>query len=300
MKMFLLLVLAAVAPQRITNVVDSYPQLSPDGTRLVFQSNRTGNWQLYVAKADGSEPRQVTNLATAVGPSWSPDGTRITFCAEPDGHADIFVMNADGSGVRRLTDHPGDDSHPHWSPDGKRIMFNSSRSTPDPKADWSKQWHEVFSMTPDGGDLRQHTKCRTVCTYPSFSPDMTRLTYRKVIDAPGMQWDLTLGARNSEVFVSNADGTNEVNISNSAAFDGWPTWSPDGKSIAFASNRSGPAYVGQIWLVSPDGKDLRRASDCPGGCVQPWWAADGKAIYVYQTFEDADHEYGNIARIDVR
>ena len=55
-------------------------------------------------------------------------------------------MNADGSGIVQLTRTNGDDSHPHWSADGSRIMFNSSRTTPDSAADWSKQWHELFSM----------------------------------------------------------------------------------------------------------------------------------------------------------
>src|SRR5205807_9726221 len=118
-----------------------------------------------------------------------------------------------------------------WLLIGSRIMFNSSRTTPDPSVDWSKQWHELFSMKPDGTDVKQHTHFRTVCTFGSFSPDMTKITYRKVVDGPSFQWDLTAAGRNSEVFVADVDGSNEVNLSNSAAFDGWPTWSLDGKMI---------------------------------------------------------------------
>ena len=58
---------------------------------------------------------------------------------------------------------------------------------------------------------------------------MKRITYRKVIDGPAFQWDLSAIGRNSEVFVADADGSNEVNASKDAAFDGWPVWSPDGK-----------------------------------------------------------------------
>jgi TolB protein len=114
-----------------------------------------------------------------------------------------------------------------------------------------------------------------------------------------MQWDLTLGARNSEVFVADVDGTNEINLSKSAAFDGWPVWSPDGKTIAFASNRAGPANVGEIYLINPDGSGLRQLTTGPRGFAQPTWSPDGRKIFVYEDVETAEYEYGGIAVIDL-
>jgi Tol biopolymer transport system component len=289
-----------VTSKRLTNVIDSYPQLSKDGKLLVFQSNRSGTMQIYVSKADGTDIRQLTHLDfPANGPCWSPDMKQIVFAGEPSGHSEIFVMNADGSGVAQLTHTGGDDSHPHWSIDGSRIMFNSSRTTPDPAADWSKQWHELFSMKPDGSDVQQHTHLQTVCTFGSFSPDMKRIVYRKVIDGPAFQWDLTTIGRNSEVFAANADGSNEINLSKSAAFDGWPAWSPDGKLIAFSSNRAGPANTGQIFVVNPDGSGLRQLTSGPGGFAQPSWSWDGRRILAYQNWETAQYEYGSIAVIEL-
>ena len=291
----LVIVIATLVFTRLTNVIDAYPSHAPNGDRIVFQSNRTGSWQLYTIKSDGSDVRQLTNVDYgAVGAAWSPDGRQIAFSGNPGGNAEIFVMMSDGSNIRRLTNDPADDSHPHWTTSG-RIVFNSSRTTPPGQ----KETDDVFSVKPDGTDLRQHTTCLTVCTYASFSPDMKKLVYRKVIDAPGMNWDLSNAARNSEIFVADADGSNEVNLSKSAAFDGWPMWSPDGKTIAFASNRTGPAYVGHVWLVNADGTGLRQLSTGPGGFVQPSWTADGKGILAYQVFEGPDYEYGNIVRIDV-
>ena len=257
---------APVVTKRLTNVIDSYPQFSKNGKLLLFQSNRSGKMQIYVSKADGTDIRQLTDLDfPAHGPCWSPDMRHIVFAGEPAGHSEIFVMNADGSGVTQLTHTGGDDSHPHWSADGSRIMFNSSRTTTESAADWSKQWHELFSMKPDGSDVRQHTRLHTVCTYGSFSPDMKHIVYRKVVDGPAFQWDLSTIGRNSEVFVANADGSNEVNLSKNAAFDGWPAWSPDGKRIAFSSNRAGPANTGQIFVVNADGTGLRQITGGPAG-----------------------------------
>jgi Tol biopolymer transport system component len=290
---------APLATKRLTNVIDSYPQLSKDGKLLLFQSNRSGKMQIYLSNADGTDIRQLTHLDfVAQVPCWSPDMKHIVFAGEPGGHSEIFVMNADGSGVAQLTHTGGDDSHPHWSADGSRIMFNSSRTTPDSAADWSKQWHELFSMKPDGSDVRQHTHFHTVCTFGSFSPDTRQIVYRKVVDGPAFQWDLSTIGRNSEVFVANADGSNEVNVSKNAAFDGWPVWSPDGKQIAFSSNRAGPANTGQIFVVKPDSSGLRQLTSGPGGFAQPSWSSDGRRIVAYQNWETAEYEYGNVAVIE--
>ena len=272
--------------------------LSPDGSRIVFQSNRAGNRELYTAKPDGSNVVQLTNTPyDEAGPVWSPDGKHLAYAAEPDGNSDVFVMNADGTGVRRLTDHPGDDAHPHWSPDGLRILFNSARTTPDPKAPWTQQWHEVFSIRLDGSDLRQVTNCKILCTYPAMSPDGKMIAYRKLTNDPGFIWELTSIPRNSEVFVANLDGSKEVNISRSAGFDGWPTWSPNGRWILFSSNRNGPALIGQLFIARPDGTDLRQLTFGSESLVQPSWSADGKQIYAAQY--STDEETASVVVLDV-
>ena len=285
--------------KRLTNVIDSYPVLSPDGSKIVFESNRTGSAEVYVMNADGKSPAdQLTNNKQGNhGPVWSPDGTSILFNSDRDQQWEVYVINADGSGEKRLTNQPGDDGHAHWSPDGKRIIFNSARTTPDLKADWGKQFHEVFTMNADGSDVKQITRAKTVSTYPSFSPDGKRICFRRVVDEPGYIWDLTHSPRNSEVFVMNADGTNPVNITKNAAYDGWPAWSPDGRKILFSSNRAGPANIGQLYVVNPDGSGVQQITDGPGSFVQASWSRDGKKIFAHQHWET--EEFGNLVEFDV-
>ena len=286
----------------LAGVRSSYPHPSPDGSRVVFQSDRTGRWEIFVAGVGGTGLRQLTDRpGDNVTPKWSPDGTRIVFAASPEGQSDVFVMSADGSAVRRLTDHPGDDSHPQWFPDGSRIVFNSSRTTPDPAADWARQWHEVFSMAPDGGDLRQHTRCRSVCTYPAVSPDGRRLAFRKVVDGPGLQWDLTPGERNSEVFVAALDGSDERNLSRNGAFDGWPAWRPDGAAVVFASNRTGPALVASLWIAELTATEARPFLQARGdwGFVQPAFTRDGKQVFVYSDNESLGSEIGSVVVVEL-
>ncbi|MEP7371828.1 MAG: hypothetical protein ABI675_00480 [Chitinophagaceae bacterium] len=288
--------------KRITNVIDSYPMSSPDGKKICFQSNRTGDWEIFVMNVDGTALQQLTHaIGFDGGPIWSPDGSKIVFPSERDGDPEIYIMNADGSGQKRLTVTSGDDSHPHWFPDGSKIIFNSARTSPDLKADWGKQWHEIFSMNIDGSDVKQITSFKTVSTYPSVSPDGKKIVFRRAIDGPAFNWDLSLNEnnRNSEVFVMDMDGKNAINLSKSPGFDGWPCWSPDGKKIAFSSNRSGPANMGQLYMVNADGSELKKGFDFSGSIAQPTWRKDGKGIYAYQAFEAADYEYGNIVFIEL-
>ncbi|RYG40495.1 MAG: hypothetical protein EOO01_27200, partial [Chitinophagaceae bacterium] len=194
--------------KRITNVIDSYPMLSPDGQKICFQSNRTGDVEIFVMNLDGSNLRQLTHTpGYDGGPKWSPDGKKIVFPSERDQDPEIYIMDADGQNQKRLTNTPGDDSHPHWYPDGSKIIFNSARATPDLKVPWGKQWHELFSMDMDGTDVQQLTSFKTVSTYPSISPDGKKIAFRKVIDGPAFNWDLSTNEnnRNSEVFVMDID-----------------------------------------------------------------------------------------------
>lgn len=295
--------LVAADPAPVTSTQDSYAALSPDGKTLLFQSNRTGRTALFKADPDGKNIRVF--LDSGDDPSvavWSPDGRRIAFVANVDeNNTEVFVMNADGTQRRRLTDHPLDDSHPHWSADGARIFFNSGRATPDPKADWPQQWHNIFSMRADGSEVRQHTQCRTICTYPVPAPDGTRIAFRKMVDVAGFNWALGAVPRNSEVVVTDLAGANEVNLSKSAAYDGWPMWSPDGKWIAFSSNRTGRPNAGQLFLIRPDGSDLRQLTDSSASYTQHSWTPDSRSLYATRTWEALDWswELGHITRVPV-
>ena len=301
-----LVMMATVAA--LTAVADSYPSMSPDGTKLLFRSNRNGHGAIWIAKGDGSEPRPFYDdpaVGTDPGtPVWSPDGGTILFAMRPAGSTDdteseIYTVRADGSGLKRLTETPGDDSHPHWSADGKRIFFNSARATPDLKADWGKQWIDIYSMAADGSDVRRHTDCRNVCTYPTPSPDGRFVVHRRVLDRSAKDWEQGDVRRDSEVFLTPLDGGQPRNLSNSTAYDGWPTWTPDGRWIIFASNRDGAVATGQLYRVRPDGSEMERITAGPYSHVQPSVSGDGKAIYVYRLTEAGGTEIGQIARIEM-
>jgi len=299
--------LVAISPAgsgtQITAPRDSYPHLSPDGTTLVFHSNRNGRQAIWVSNADGSNPRLLFDDpregADPGTPVWSPDGRVIAFGMRPAGATDeneseIYTMARDGTRLRRLTETPGDDSHPHWSRSG-RIYFNSARATPDLGVPWGRQWIDIYSMADDGSDVRRLTECRSVCTYPVPSPDERFVVHRRTTETLGQNWDLSPAPRNSEVFVTPLDGGEPVNVSNSPAYDGWPTWSPDGRWVVFASNRDRVAYTGQIFAVRPDGTETRKLTEGILSRVQPSFSPNGDWIFVYESIEGETFEIGHIA-----
>jgi TolB protein len=285
--------------KKITGVVNAYPMLSPDGKKFVFQSNRTGINQIYVMDIDGKNTKQLTfSDKRNNSPGWSPDGKLIVFASErDDDDSEIYTMKADGSDQKRLTNQKGDDAHPHFSPDGRRIVFNSARATPDLTVDWSKQAHEIFTMNIDGSDVKQVSRFGALSTYPSISPDGKKICFRQVVNGPGFNYDMSTNRRNSEVFVMNIDGTDPVNISNNAAFDGWPIWTKDGH-VLFSSNRGGIPNVCQLYRSDDKGKKVEQISNFKHSLMQASLSPDGKMVYCqYNTEEEIDFETGGLVSL---
>ncbi len=106
------------------------PRYSPDGTKVVFLSDRSGTMEVWVAGNEESEPRQLTQIGGAYlgSPHWSPDGRWIAFDSRVDGHSAIFVVGAESGGTRRLIQNSFEEKRPSWSSDGKWIYFTSNRS----------------------------------------------------------------------------------------------------------------------------------------------------------------------------
>jgi pimeloyl-ACP methyl ester carboxylesterase len=126
---------------------------SPDGKRLVFESERDGNAEIYVIDVGGSNQRRLTeNQAEDWWPSWSPDGTQIAFMSTRDGDWEIYVLDVDGGDLHQLTENAADDRGPAWSPDGTRIAFVSNRDSGQPNDS------EIYMMDADGTDQRRITQ----------------------------------------------------------------------------------------------------------------------------------------------
>ena len=136
--------------------------------QIAFAARQGGDWEIFVAAADGSRLRQLTrNLLDDSAPVWSPDGTRIVFRSDRAGNAEIFTVAPDGGGLRRLTRNNVPDTRPSWAPDGERIVFQrfvAGGSGLDPRT------AEIYVMNADGTGARRLTRNQVDDLNPSWSP----------------------------------------------------------------------------------------------------------------------------------
>lgn len=248
-------------PYQLTHVEIFDPSLSPDGVQMVYGAVFEGTEQLFVMNSDNTGQKLLTHDdADHEDPAWSPDGKKIAYVAITPEHETIYVMNADGSGARAVTPPGVRAIHPSWSTDSRRLIYCTDDDLHPPE----KNAAEIYTVDLASGKTALVIS-GGVNTYPSWSPDMKQIAFRRMI-----------GDMNSEVFVADADGSHVRNLSNHPAFDGWPAWSPDGKQIAFASNRRS-SY--QIWVMNSDGTDPRLVANTEGRATAPRWSPDGKTIY---------------------
>ncbi|MBI4499891.1 MAG: PD40 domain-containing protein [Gemmatimonadetes bacterium] len=141
---------------------ESGASFAAGGMELVFMSSRDGNQEIYVADADGTNPRRLTSTpAQEDSPDWTPDGKQIVYASNATGSYQIWIMNADGTEQRRLTDGPAFNFQPAVSPDGKTIAFASTRDGN----------YDIYLMNIDGTSQRNYTHSPGRETIPQWFPN---------------------------------------------------------------------------------------------------------------------------------
>jgi Tol biopolymer transport system component len=233
---------------------------------LAFVSTRDGNPEIYTIRADGTGLRRLTaNRAGDYRPAWSPDGTRIAFTSNRHGNEELYVMDADGRNVKRLTRHPASDIAAAWSADGRRIAF--TRVGP--------AGGEILVMNADGTGVRRISP-RPVRGYGSYTPDWSGaaglIAFSGSFATP----------ENPEIYVVRPNGTGLKRLTftkgdaHTLGDDGFPAFSPDGRRIAFSSNRGGE---GDLWIMNANGSGQRRLAGIKGrDDWMPTWSQDGSRL----------------------
>ncbi len=231
------------------------PSWSPDGTRILCRVQ--GQKRFALMDCDGSNIEWIPTgeLRPHFDAQWSPDGTKVAFTAHiaPDKANDIYVLDLLTGIVRQLTNNRYTDENPSWSPDSRWIVFASNRDEKFwmPRPGGFGAASDIYIMDMEGNRLRNLTQTRDHEREPSWSPDGTQIAF--VMSNDGLPNQVYLmpasGGRRRQV----TDFTGTFHIMSTS-------WSPDGQYILFSvlfPDKDGE----DIFLVRPDGRDLRRLTD---------------------------------------
>ena len=250
---------------------DGDPTVSPDGTRVAFESERDARpSDVYTMNADGTNVQRIRRAGYQGEAGWSPDGAKLVFIDAfgPSGTTTNFNIsraNLDGSDLRGLTLEPSDEHAPVWSPDGSLVAFQSHRGSLRPTEGGTGVNWEIFAMDAEVGDTRFQRRLTTTAPAstdqgPAWSPDGRQLVFTSTRDG------------NQEVYRMNADGSGVTRLTFNATNVGGTTidesvdagvdWSPDGSRIVFHSNRSGDAEV--YTMNASDGGNVQRLTNHQG------------------------------------
>ncbi|WP_103029358.1 TolB family protein [Salinibacter altiplanensis] len=276
-------------PRWDTDVPESAPVTAllgtwgPEGTRIAF---------VHTPDSAATEPRKFNQLWTynletdtmrrmmrgpLFTPHWSPSGNRLVFHSPIPQY--LFTVDPDGQNLQKLTgpDSPNPDLENtvigKWSPSGDRILYTIEAEEP----------RGVSMMKPDGSNARILIRYGVQA---AWFPSGERIVY--------VNWDQSIeeGSRNKQIYVANADGTNQrklTDLKNSRDV-GWPSVSPDGEKIAFN-------YDDQIYLMSADGTNVRQVTGGDGFAAKPAWSPTGETILFFRRF--TSRGYRSLFLLDV-
>jgi Tol biopolymer transport system component len=277
-----------------------------------YPENHQGHSQIWRVRIDGSASRMLHG-GEAMYPRWSPHGKRIVYWSEEGGRRNIWTMPAGGltsapGTAIPVTNDQFTNWNPVWFPDGRWIYFSSNRGGT------MNLWRVPVDETTGKllGALEPVTTPAENSAQVAFSADGALLAYRAVADSQNLQqipfdpsagkiagkplwitqglqqaifpdaspdgtWiAFTSAGKQEDIAVVRLDGSEMRKLTDDVYKDRCPRWSPDGKEIAFYSNRTG-RY--QIWTVHPDGSGLTQVTDLPGERVYyPLWSSDGKRM----------------------
>lgn len=282
-----------------TTYRDTDPAPSPDGKWIAFQSNRGGSSQIWVMSAQGGQLRKVTaepessqvpggqRIPTRVmTPNWAPDGKSILFISTRSGPYNIYTIPVEGGEAKPLSNAAGSQRFAVYSPDGSKICFPSSRLQPS-----SLYGFNLYVMDAKGEIAGSPAKRLTFGGnspgHPVWSYDGRWIAYvakdfdttKTVNVGGGMQAKQSAMFSQFRVFKIPAGGGPEVKLTGLKAGDAyedtWPSWSPNGKQLAFGRNMGGKQ---SIWVLNVATR-LAFMLTGDGNCMKPTFSYDGNAIY---------------------
>ena len=244
---------------------------SPDGGRIVFwgcpgslssDCSDGEDLDIWVVNWDGSNLRNLTedSAANESHPDWSADSRQLVFDSDRSGNPQLYIMNSDGYNLRQITDGPEFSSEPNWSPDGNWIAYHCRQASE------TGIETRICVVSPDGQPAGEPISGTTPVWSPARLEGDMQLAF------------LCFQAGQSDICTARPDGSGIVNLTNTAADEHSAAWSPDGKWLAFVSNRGNDIDIYKVCVACPGEPIAVRLTDEPRPAGWPAWSPDGSQI----------------------
>jgi Tol biopolymer transport system component len=232
-----------------------------DRGKIVFQSNRDGNLEIYTMNLDGSDQRRVTRSpSNDFSPCWSPDGRWIAFASDRSRNWEIYAVRADGSNLRTLTHGEGSNTAPSWTPDGKQILFVSTRDA---------IYGEIYRMNADGSRVERITYVPAVKDSPVMLPDEKTLI-------------VTVNTKEHFSIASCTVGDSLLHpLTPTEGNSRSPRLSPDGSQLLYTSDRTG---VYDLYALSLNGGAPERLTSDADVETSGEWTPSAGTILVAKNY----------------
>lgn len=272
MRLFLLLFIIAVpgfAQETRETILtnspgdDRYASYSPDGQYIIFESNRDGNWEIYIMNADGSHQKRLTrNDAEDRRPSWHPKGQKIIFESTRTGKNELYELALKTAKVKRIEVKglKGSPIFPRYSNRGKHIAFGQAISDTRSNIVITNTKGKVVQTLADYGYRS---------TYPIWSENDQSILFFSRHETNN---------EDDELYLINLDGTNKRRLTNWPTHNFCPAWSKDGSRIAFAQSMDG--IRPEIFVINADGSGKQRITFNEDGDTLPDWSPDGEKLLI--------------------
>lgn len=263
-------------------VVDMAPSLSPGNNWIVFQSNRDGNWELYVAPTSGGDPDAVQRLtynriAIDGDPMWGPNNF-VVFESTRNGNYDLFLIDMSTGQEYQLTDSEGDDINPYWSPDGTRVLFQSDRGT-------ANRW-QLYELNIATGQLAALSASDVVEVDPQYSHDGSQIVFRSYANDGDV----------STLMVMNRDGSNHRPISDPNGDATNAAWSPSDRYLAYQSDVDGDL---DIYIYDLATGATRQLTDNAISDYAPTWrCTDERVVFTSDITGDPNIFEADVSPLD--
>ncbi len=261
--------------QQITNTPanEAFPSFSPDGKKLVYQTDVNGNWDIVERDLEsGEETFLVNSPADEELPSYSPDGKEIVYTSNQDDHRpidrkfkvrEIYLKKLDSGYEYNLTESIADDWLPRFSPDGSHILFVSDRSDLR-QVPYTEKQSDIYVMESNGDFHLQLTNNDSNEGGACYTVDGKRILFHS--------------NRNGsyDIFVMKADGSMPMTVLGEDDVDEVnPCVSPDSVHFVFFSNKGGNYDIYQAKL---DGSEVERLTYSPAKDTDPVYSPDGQFV----------------------